>query len=214
MTIQQDITEDTDIKPSTISIIAYAGANIFFNNYSNNGWQPKVVKVEEKGKAEMKEEKTETAEEHQHRKERAIKDITKRFDFKDDMLASDNENHQYTNERIAVLFRKCLGVGSYPSIENRQLMHQLGGLLIDSRNQCTKRVNEDYFRQTVLNIIGYFVLKNIIHGPRLAIAQCVFADADSNMARNIDRNVTSNVFPRGITAVLDMYIDKMTAGEF
>ena len=94
------------------------------------------------------------------------------------------------------------------------MIEQVWVLLIDARKQCTKRPGEDYFRQTVLNIVGYFVSEGIICGAKLDIAQCIFDDADANLARNIERNIESAVFPEGLAEMLNFYIEKLRNGEF
>ena len=156
----------------------------------------------------------EPEEARERRKLEVIKAITDRFDFKDEMLDYDSLGRRITSERVALLFSKCLGIGSHPSRPYRLMMEQVWVLLIDARNQCTKRPGEDFFRQTVLNIVGYFVSRGIICGAKLDIAQCIFADADANLARNIDRNIESAVFPEGLAEMLNYYIEKLRNGEF
>ena len=90
----------------------------------------------------------------------------------------------------------------------------LWSLLIDKRNKCFKNPNEDYFRQTVLNILGYYKVKGIICGNKLELARSVFKDADDNLAKNIEREISSNVFPVKTSELFDLYIDKLTNGEF
>ena len=149
-----------------------------------------------------------------HRKVAVSKAKTCRFDLNHEILGYDNRGRQISSERVALLFSKCLGIGSYPSRPYRLLIEQVWVLLIDARKQCTKRPGEDYFRQTVLNIVGYFVSRGIICGAKLDIAQCIFADADANLARNIERNIESAVFPEGLAEMLDLYIEKLRNGEF
>ena len=181
------------------------GANVTINQYYGKGQKPKT---------EVEEGNVEPAEARERRKLEATREITRRFDFKDEMLGYDNRGRRITSERVAVLFSKCLGIGSYPSRPYRLMIEQVWVLLIDARKQCTKRPGEDYFRQTVLNIVGYFVSRGIICGAKLDIAQCIFADADANLARNIERNIESAVFPEGLAEMLDLYIEKLRNGEF
>lgn len=183
------------------------GANVTINQYYGKGQS-------QQPKEEVKEGKVESAEERENRKIMVIKDITSHFNFKENMLEYDNTDKLITNERLSVLFSKCLGVGGYPSTTNRLLMEELWVLLIDKRNQCFKQPKEDFFRQTVLNIIGYFVGKRLICGSKLDIAQCIFKDADTNLARNIDRNIESTVFPKGTKDMLDYYINELKDGKF
>ena len=186
-------------------IFPLPGANVTINQYYGKGQKPKT---------EVEEGSVEPAEVRERRKLEVIKAITDRFDFNDEMLDYDSLGRRITSERVALLFSKCLGVGSYPSRPYRLMMEQVWVLLIDSRKQCTKRPGEDYFRQTVLNIVGYFVSEGIICGAKLDIAQCIFADADANLARNIERNIESAVFPDGLAEMLNYYIEKLRNGEF
>jgi hypothetical protein len=93
-------------------------------------------------------------------------------------------------------------------------MEQMWALLMDKRDKCTKQVGEGFFRQTVLNVIGYYVSCGLLVGLPLDLAQAVFKDADRNIAKNISRNITSNSLPEGLVDILDYYIDKLTEGEF
>ena len=158
--------------------------------------------------------KVETAEERDKRKLEVMRAITAGFDFTDEQLGYDNQHKKLTNERIAVLFRKCFGIGSYPTSENKAIMEQMWVLLIDKRDKCAKQGGEGFFRQTVLNVIGYFVSCGLISGLPLDLAQAVFKDADRNLAKNISRNITSNALPEGLVDMLDLYIDKLMEGEF
>ena len=158
--------------------------------------------------------RVETAEERDKRKLEVMRAITAGFDFKDEQLGYDNNHKKLTNDRIAVLFRKCFGIGSYPTTENKAIMEQMWVLLIDKRDKCAKQGGEGFFRQTVLNVIGYFVSCGLISGLPLDLAQAVFKDADRNLAKNISRNITSNALPEGLVDMLDLYIDKLMEGEF
>ena len=158
--------------------------------------------------------RVETAEERDKRKLEVMRAITAGFDFKDEQLGYDNNHKKLTNDRIAVLFRKCFGIGSYPTTENKAIMEEMWVLLIDKRDKCAKQGGEGFFRQTVLNVIGYFVSCGLISGLPLDLAQAVFKDADRNLAKNISRNITSNALPEGLVDMLDLYIDKLVEGEF
>lgn len=158
--------------------------------------------------------KVETAEERDKRKLEVMRAITAGFDFTDEQLGYDNKHKKLTNERISVLFRKCFGIGSYPTTENKAIMEQMWVLLIDKRDKCAKQGGEGFFRQTVLNVIGYFVSCGLISGLPLDLSQAVFKDADRNLAKNISRNITSPALPVGLVDMLDTYIDKLMDGEF
>jgi len=158
--------------------------------------------------------KVETAEEREKRKLEVMRQITAGFDFSDEQLGYDNNHRKLTNDRIAALFRKCFGIGSYPSATNKTIMDQMWVLLIDKRDKCAKQGGEGFFRQTVLNVIGYYVSCGLISGLPLDLAQAVFKDADRNMAKNISRNITSPALPVGLVDMLDTYIDKLMEGEF
>ena len=93
------------------------------------------------------------------------------------------------------------------------MMEQLWVLLIDERKQCTKVAGEPFFRQTVLNIFGYFAQEGLLTGSPLEIARAIFADADTNTAKNISRGITSPVFPEELSDMLNFYISKLNNGE-
>jgi len=140
--------------------------------------------------------------------------ITALFDFDDNVFCRDDNGNRITNERLATLFRRCFGFGAYPSKELMSVIDTLWVLLIDKRNQCSKNPNEDYFRQTVLNVLGYYKEKGIVCGNKLELARSVFKDADDSLAKNIERGISSNVFPANTSELLDLYIDKLLNGEF
>lgn len=157
----------------------------------------------------------ETKEERKLRKEAVMTAICKRMYFEPRMLGYDEDGKRITNERIETLLRRCLGVGTIPPKDNhRSVMEQIWVLLMDARNQCHKEAGEPYFRQTVLNIIGYFVEKGLISGTPLDIARCVFSDADVSLAKNVSRGISSNVFPNLTDQLLDYYINQLQHGEF
>ena len=157
----------------------------------------------------------ETKEERMMRKEAVMTAICKRIDFGPRMLGYDENGKRLTNERIETLLRRCLGVGNIPPRDShRAVMEQIWVLLMDERNQCRKEPGEPFFRQTVLNIIGYFVEKELINGTPLEIARCVFSDADISLAKNVSRGISSNVFPNLTDQLLDYYINQLQHGEF
>lgn len=158
--------------------------------------------------------KVETPEEREKRKLEVMKAITDRFDFTDEQLGFDDNRKKITNERMGILFRRCFGIGSHPTPENKLVMEQMWALLIDKRDKCAKLQGEDFFRQTVLNVIGYFKMCDVVKGLPMDLAKAIFKDADRNMAKNITRGVGSNVFPDGVVDMLDWYIDKLMEGEF
>ena len=159
-------------------------------------------------------EPEETAEARAQRKEMVMKAITDLFDFDEKLLCRDNQGQRITNERLIILFRHCFGFGAHPSKEYMNIIECLWVLLMDKRNKCFKNPNEDYFRQTVLNILGYFCEKNIICGNKLVIARTIYKEADDSLAKNIERGISSPVFPPKTGEVLDLYINKLKKGEF
>lgn len=181
------------------------GSNVTINQFYGKDKQPKE---------ETKEGHVESTQERDQRKTEVMKAITGKFEFADENLGYDHKHQKITNERIALLFRKCLGINSYPTAQNKLVMEQLWVLLMDQRNQCTKEPGEDFFRQTVLNIIGYFATEEIVCGMPREIARCIFPDADTNIAKNVSRGIGSNVFPENTSEVLDYYMDKLMEGEF
>jgi hypothetical protein len=140
--------------------------------------------------------------------------ITALFDFDDKVFSKDDNGNRITNERLAILFCRCFGFGAHPSKELMSVIDNLWVLLIDKRNKCSKNPNEDYFRQTVLNILGYYQKRGIISGNKLDISRTIFMDADESLSKNVERGITSNVFPQKTAELLDLYIDKLKKGEF
>ncbi len=157
----------------------------------------------------------ETKEERKMRKEAALTAICQCINFDMHKLGYDENRKRLTNERICQLLRRCLGMGQLPQKDAyRSTMEELWVLLIDVRNQCHKEPGEPYFRQTVLNILGYFVGKGLITGTPLDIARCVFSDADVSLAKNVSRGISSKVFPTHLDEVLNYYINQLLHGEF
>jgi len=155
----------------------------------------------------------ETPEEKAVRRQRTLAAITPLFQFDAKTLGRDSLGRPVTNGRLASLFRRSLGQGAHPGRQQQQVIDGLWTLLADKRNQCTRQPGETYFRQTVLNILGYYREKAIIHGTPLALARSVFADAAGSLAKNIERGITSNAFPPGTPAWLDVNIARLMAGE-
>lgn len=153
-------------------------------------------------------------EERDQRKVEVMKAITDKFEFEESMLCYDSQRKKITNERLASLFRKCFGIGYIPpTLERRNVQEQLWVLLMDERNQCSKVNGEGFFRQTVLNIVGYFMTKDLLNGMPLKVAQCLFPDIDNNKVKNLTRAIPDN-FPAGTKEMIDHYIDKLQNGEF
>lgn len=156
----------------------------------------------------------ETPEERAKRKENVMNAITALFDFEEKVFCKDEKGNRITNERLAILFRRCFGFGAHPSKELMSVIDALWVLLIDKRNQCFKHPDEDYFRQTVLNILGYYQKKGLINCNKSDILHTIYMEADESLAKNIERGISSNVFPAKTAELLDLYIDKLKKGEF
>ena len=172
---------------------------------------PKMMK---KGEGRQMDGKTESQEDREKRKDTVMKAITGKFCFTDEQLGRDNKGRRITNMRLADLFRQCFGLGHVPpSAANRAIMEQLWVLLIDERNQCPKDAGLGFIPQTVLNIIGHFAKRGLVSGQRRELARAVIKNADTNIAKNIDRGLQSNVFPQGTADMIDHYIDKLMKGE-
>ena len=187
------------------------GSQPIINNNYHGGEKPQQQAGSVTPVVEVQEE---TPEERAKRKENVMNVITALFDFDGNVFCRDNNGNRITNERLATLFRRCFGFGAYPSKELMSVIDTLWVLLIDKRNQCSKNPNEDYFRQTVLNVLGYYKEKGIVCGNKLELARSVFKDADDSLAKNIERGISSNVFPANTSELLDLYIDKLLNGEF
>lgn len=181
------------------------GAQVTIEHHYGNGQKPT---------SDVTKGEVEWADEREKRKNQVMKAITSQFDFSTQQLGRDSKNKRITNERLAMLFRKCFGISSYPTSKDRQIMEEMWSLLIDKRDKCAKMGGEDFFRQTVLNVIGYFKSCGLLAGTPLDLARACFKDADVSMARNIERNITSKSFPEGTVDVLDHYIDELNEGIF
>lgn len=181
------------------------GAHVTIEQHYGDGQKP----TSNVPKGQVKSE-----ENQEEKKIRVMKSITSLFDFSDQQLGRDNKNNRLTNDSIAILFRKCFGIGSHPTSEDRQIMEEMWTLLIDKRDKCAKQGGEEFFRQTVLNVIGYFKFCGLLAGTPLDLAKACFKDADANLAKNIERNITSNSFPKRMVDIIDFYIDELKDGKF
>lgn len=191
------------------------GSQPTINNFYGGEKPHQEPKAEEVLPEEIQEEtpEKETSEERAKRKEDVMNTITALFDFDDKVLCKDNNGNRITNERLAMLFRRCLGFGAHPGRELMAVIDTLWVLLIDKRNKCFKYADEDYFRQTVLNILGYFQKKGIIICNKSDILHTIYKKADESLAKNIERGISSNVFPEKTGELFDLYIDKLRKGE-
>lgn len=180
------------------------GAQVTINQYYGKNQKPQ----------QTMDGKVETEDDRDKRKKDALKAITSKFKFEDSMLCFDNQKKRITNDRLASLFRNCFGMSyTIPCQAYRDIQEQLWVLLIDERNQCTKKNGEGFFRQTVLNVVGYFMLNGLLNGLPMKVAQCIFPDIDQNKMKNLKRAIPDS-FPEGTTEMLDYYIEKLHNGEF
>ena len=187
------------------------GSQPTINNFYGREKPQQQQAAEEVTPIEVQEE---TLEERAKRKEDVMNAITSLFDFEEKVFCKDDNGNRITNERLAILFRRCFGFGSHPSKELMSVIDALWVLLIDKRNQCFKHPDEDYFRQTVLNILGYYQKRGIISGNKSEILHTIYTEADESLGKNIERGISSNVFPAKTSELLDLYIDKLKKGEF
>lgn len=187
------------------------GSQPTINNFYGGDKPQQQQAAEEVTPVEIQEE---TPEERTKRKETVMNAITALFDFDDKVFSKDDNGNRITNERLAILFCRCFGFGAHPSKELISVIDNLWVLLIDKRNKCSKNPNEDYFRQTVLNILGYYQKKGLISCNKSDILHTIYMEADDSLAKNIERGISSNVFPAKTAELLDLYIDKLKKGEF
>ena len=188
------------------------GSQPTINNFYD-GEKPQQQQTAETVTPEV-EVQEETLEERIKRKENVMNAITALFDFDERVFCKDDNGNRITNERLAILFRRCFGFGAHSSKELMSVIDALWVLLIDKRNQCFKHPNEDYFRQTVLNILGYYQKKGLISCNKSDILHTIYMEADESLAKNIERGISSNVYPAKTAELLDLYIDKLKKGEF
>lgn len=167
--------------------------------------------TEKEATSEVREE---TPEERAKRKDKVMNAITALFDFDVKVFCRDDNGNRITNERLATLFRRCFGFGAHPSKELMSVIDTLWVLLIDKRDKCSKNPNEDYFRQTVLNVLGYYKEKGIVCGSKLELARSVFKDANDSLAKNLERGISPNAFPAKTSELFDLYIDQLIKGDF
>ena len=183
------------------------GAQVTVNQYLD----PRKMK---NGSGQNIDGKVETEDDREKRKKDVMRAITSRFRFEDYMLCTDRQQKKITNDRLASLFRNCFGMSyTVPRQTYRDIQEQLWVLLIDERNQCSKENGEGFFRQTVLNVVGYFMHNNLLNGMSMEVAQCIFPDIDQNKVKNLKRAIPES-FPEGTTEMLDYYIEKLHNGEF
>ena len=188
-------------------IFPLPGAQVTINQYLD----PRKMKT---GEGQQALGKVEPKEERDERKRSVMEDIIGRFNFTDEQLARDRRGNRISNERLGIAFAQVFGLrGAHPGTSAMSLTEQLWTLLIDERNQCAKRAGEGFIRQTVLNIVGYFAKRGIVSGQPRDVARSVFPDTDTNEARNISREISSNVFPEGTANHIDFYLNKLQNGE-
>lgn len=179
------------------------GAQVTINQFFGKGAKPK---------SEVAEGRVETVEDRETRKQDVMECILDCLIFDNNQLGYDRKGKKITNERVSLLMRKCFGLAGYPSVKNRLIMERLWVLLMDERNQCNKEPGEGFFRQTVLNILGHFRQSEVLFGGKNDLLQTVFPNANQNLAKNIERGITSS-FPEGTDEMLDFYINQMMEGE-
>lgn len=150
------------------------------------------------------------------KKKAIISSITSKFDFKTERLGKDHTGKRLTNERLGLLFAKIFGVSSHPSKENMAVINILWNLLTARKKTNGKRdASDEYYWQTVLNIIGYFKEKKLVDGSQLELAKSIFPDANANVAKNIDRSIHNGyTFPDDTGDMIDWYINELLEGKF
>lgn len=152
----------------------------------------------------------------EEKKKAIISDITSRFDFKTESLGKDRTGKRLTNERLGLLFSKIFGVYSHPSREKMDVINVLWSLLTDRKKTSGKRdASDEYYWQTVLNIIGYFKEKKLIDGSQMELAKSVFPESNANVAKNIERSIHNGyTFPDGTEKMIDWYIEELLNGNY
>ena len=152
----------------------------------------------------------------EEKKEAIISNIISRFDFKAERMGKDRTGKRLTNERLGLLFAKIFGVSSHPSNINMSVINILWNLLTNRKKTNGKRdASDEYYWQTVLNLIGYFKEKKLIEGSHMELAKSVFPEADANVAKNIDRSIHNGyTFPDGTGKMIDWYIEELLNGKF
>ena len=150
------------------------GSQPTINNFYD-GEKPQQQQAAETVTPEVEVQK-EIPEERAKRKENVMNAITALFDFDEKVFCKDDYGNRIINDRLAILFRRCFGFGAHPSKELMSVIDALWVLLIDKRNQCFKQPNEDYFRQTVLNILGYYQKKGLISCNKSDILHTIYKE--------------------------------------
>ena len=152
----------------------------------------------------------------EEKKKAIINDITSRLNFKTERLGKDRTGKRLTNERLGLLFAKIFGISSHPSNINMSIINILWDLLTNRKKTNGKRdASDEYFWQTVLNIIGYFKEKKLIDGSQIELAKSVFPEADANVAKNIDRSIHNGyTFPDDTGKMIDWYVEELLNGKF
>ena len=165
-----------------------------------------VSPVNEPQKEELTEEK----------KKSIINDITSRFNFKTERLGKDRTGKRLTNERLGLLFAKIFGISSHPTNINISVINILWDLLTNRKKTNGKRdASDEFYWQTVLNIVGYFKEKKLIDGSQMELVKSIFPEADANVAKNIDRSIHNGyTFPDGTGKMIDWYIEELLNGNF
>ena len=152
----------------------------------------------------------------EEKKKSIINDITSRFNFKTERLGKDRTGKRLTNERLGLLFAKIFGISSHPTNINISVINILWDLLTNRKKTNGKRdACDEFYWQTVLNIIGYFKEKKLIDGSQMELAKSVFPEADANVAKNIDRSIHNGyTFPDSTGKMIDWYIEELLNGNF
>ncbi len=190
------------------------GANFTQNIVNNNDAKDVTEKTSISDSSESNEEQKDELTDD--KKKTIISSIISKFNFKTERLGKDYSGRRLTNERLGLLFSKIFGVSSHPSKESMAIINVLWNLLTNRKKTNGKRDTADeYYWQTVLNIIGYFKEMKLVDGSQLELAKSIFPDVDANIAKNIDRSIhNGNTFPDGTGDMFDWYIKELLEGKF
>lgn len=190
------------------------GANLTQNIVNKNDAKDAAEETDPSDSPESNEEPKEELTDD--KKKTIISSITSKFDFKAERLGKDHLGQRLTNERLGLLFAKIFGVSSHPSKEKMDVINVLWNLLTARKKTNGKRdAADEYYWQTVLNIVGYFKEKKLIDGSQLELAKSIFPDANANVAKNIDRSIHNGyTFPDGTGDMIDWYINELLEGKF
>ena len=154
-------------------------------------------------------EPQQSSESQQERRKQVTAAIASRLDFGDGQLGCDPKGKRMSNDRLRGLLHSCLGMTVVrPSAENRQAQEILWTLLTDKRERCFKEAGEDFFRQTVLNVIGHFKHQGLLRGGDLELARCMFKNINESQAKNVSRGIPES-FPESVSRMLDHYIGSL-----